>query len=87
MKEIMDENHQFKSILLFNSLTALLFTTANIIIEYSGSMFNEIYYKNNSHPHPFIRIIKCNEQILGNISENLNTPNEILEAILQDQQP
>lgn len=83
MKNIMDENYQFKTIILFNSLTALLFTTANIIIEYSGNMFNKIYYKNNSHPHPFIRIIKYNEQILGNISKNLNTPKELFEAVLQ----
>ncbi|MDO7173774.1 hypothetical protein [Mariniflexile sp. AS56] len=82
-KKIMDENHQFKPVILFNSLTALLFTTANIIIEYSGNMFNEIYYMNNSHPHPFIRIIKCNEQILGNISKNLNTPKEFFESVLQ----
>jgi len=83
MKKIMDKNHEFKTMILFNSLTALLFTTANIIIVYSGNMFNEIYYKNNSHPHPFIRIIKCNEQILGNISKNLNTPKEFFEAVLQ----
>lgn len=83
MKKIMDENHQIKTVILFNSLTALLFTTANIIIEYSRNMFNEIYYKSNSHPHPFIRIIKCNEQILDNISKNLNTPKELFEAVLQ----
>jgi hypothetical protein len=83
MKKIMDKNHQFNIVTLFNSLTALLFTTANIIIEYSRNMFNEIYYKSNSHPHPFIRIIKCNEQILGNISKNLNTPKELFEVVLQ----
>ncbi len=83
MKNVMDENYKFNTVILFNSLSALLFTIANIIIEYSGNMFNEIYYKNNSHPHPFIRIIKCNEQILGNISKNLNTKEELLFAALQ----
>lgn len=83
MKKVKDENQQFNVIVLFNSLTALLFTTANIIIEYSGNIFKEIYYKKNTHPHPFIRIIKCHEQILGNVSKNLNAQRELFEAVLQ----
>lgn len=83
MKSIMNESNQFKSVILFNFSTALIFALSNIIIEYSGDLFDEIYYKHNSHPHPFIRIVKCNEQILENIIKNLNTPKEFLETILQ----
>jgi hypothetical protein len=83
MKNIMNENYQFKSVVLFNSLTALIFALSNIIIEYSRDLFDEIYYQHNSHPHPFIRIIKCNEQILGNILKNLDVSKEFLDTIFQ----
>lgn len=54
MKNNINKNHQITQIKLFNSLTLLLFTTANIIIEYSGNMFDEIFYMKNNHPiHSF----------------------------------
>lgn len=82
MKKVMNENHQFNTLILFNSLTCLLFSIANIIIEFSGNQFEEIYYKQNSHPHPFIRIIKINEQILENVSVNLKISKPFFETTL-----
>lgn len=83
IEEVKNINNQFDIFPLFNSLTALLFTTGNIIIIFSGNLFQEIYYKENSHPHPMIRIIKCNEQILDFASKNLAIQKEFFEAILQ----
>lgn len=83
IKNVKNNNNQFDIIILFNSLTVLLFTTANIIIEYSGDLFKIIYYKQFKHPHPFIRTMKCNEQILSFISENLNVPKPFFEVVLQ----
>ena len=83
MKNVMNENFQFNTVILFNSLSALLFTIANLIIEFSGNQFNKIYYKENSHPHPFVRIIKINEQILGVISKNSKISEPFYLSILQ----
>ena len=83
MKKVMNENFQFNTVILFNSLTALLFTIANIVIEFSGNQFDKIYYKQNSHPHPFIRIIKLNEQILGIISNHSRIPEPFYLTVLQ----
>lgn len=82
MKNIIDKNRQFNSVILFNSLTCLLFTIGNILIEFSGNLFQKIYYRSNSHPHPFLRILKINEQILGNIATNLNIEKPFFEATL-----
>jgi hypothetical protein len=82
-EDIRDINNQFSSITLFNLLTALLFTTANVIIEFSENSFQEIYYKQGSHPHPLIRIVKCSEQILSFASKNLSIQKPFFEAILQ----
>ena len=75
---------KFNSITLFISLTILLFTTANIIVEFDAvNSFKKIYFKQSKHPHPFIRIVKCNEQILSFISKNLTISNPFCEAVLQ----
>lgn len=83
VKFVMDKNYKINTILLFNSLTAILFTNANILIEFSGNEFDEIYLKSNSHPHPFIRIVKISEQILGNISNNVKIQKPFFESALQ----
>ncbi|WP_136669324.1 hypothetical protein [Flavobacterium sp. H122] len=83
LDEIMNSSNQFETVKLFNALTSLLFTTSNIIIEFSGNNFQNIYYKENSHPHPLIRIIECSEQVLSFISSNLNIPKQFFEATLQ----
>lgn len=70
-------------VLLFNLLTALLFSISSIIIEFSENKFENIYYKNYSHPHPLIRILECNEQILFFISNNLVIKKEFLLVVLQ----
>lgn len=43
----------------------------------------DIYYKKQSHPHPLIRIIKCNDQILSFTSKNLAIQKEFFLAVLQ----
>nr|WP_322623329.1 hypothetical protein [uncultured Flavobacterium sp.] len=83
LESIMNSDYKFETMVLFNTLTLLLFSIANIMIEFSGNQFQDIYYKENSHPHPFIRIVKCLDQILSFISKNLNTPSMLLETILQ----
>lgn len=83
LEKIKNSDYQFEPVLLFNALTLLLFTIANTIIEFSGNQFQNIYYKENSHPHPFIRIAECNEQILHLISINLNVSAPFLIAALQ----
>jgi hypothetical protein len=83
INKIIDSNFRYENVLLFNSLTLLLFTMANILIEFSGNTFQNIYYRQNSHPHPLIRIVKCKEQILFFISKNLNVNNSLLTASLQ----
>ena len=83
IEEIKNFNNQFEIFPLFNSLTALLFTISNVIIIFSGNLFQKIYYKEKSHPHPIIRIIKCNEQILSFASKNMAIQKEFFEAILQ----
>lgn len=83
IEKLKNIDNQFDIFPLFNSLTALLFTTGNIIIIFSRNLFEEIYYKANSHPHPLIRIIKCNEQILSFASKNLAIQNEFFEVTLQ----
>lgn len=83
LEEVKNINNQFEIFSLFNSLTALLFTTGNIIIIFSGNLFQKIYYRENSHPHPIIRIIKFNEQILSFASKNLAIQREFFDAILQ----
>jgi hypothetical protein len=79
---VRDENNNFKTIDLYNYMTLLLLLIANIIIEFSGKTFKDIYYKENKHPHPFIRIIKCKEQILGNILNNTKIPRPFFESAL-----
>jgi hypothetical protein len=83
IEDIKNNNNQFDVFPFFNSLTALLFTVSNLIIIFSGNSFQEIYYKEKSHPHPIIRIIKCNEQILSFASKNIAIQKEFFEAILQ----
>jgi len=83
MKNVMNEKFEVNTDILFNSLTALLFTVANIVIEFSGNLFNKIYYKQNSHPHPFIRIIKIKEQVLEVISKNLRIDEVFYLTVLQ----
>ena len=83
MGNIINNNYKFNPIILFNSLASVLFTIANIIIEFSGSIIKNIYYMQNSHPHPFIRILKLNEHILGNIHTNLNLDKSFFEATLE----
>lgn len=78
-----NKSYPINPILFFNSLTALLFSFTNIVILFSNNQFNSIYFKNNSHPHPIIRIIKCNNQILSLTSINYKIREEILLAILQ----
>lgn len=78
-----NKTNHIDTVLLFNLLTTLLFSTANIIIEFSKNQFKSLYYKNHSHPHPIIRITRCNERILSFVSTNLTVKNELLLAILQ----
>lgn len=67
----------------FNLLTGLLFSISNIIILFSSNRFETIYYKLHSHPHPIIRMIKCNDQILSFASKNISIRNEFFITILQ----
>ncbi|MBF00753.1 hypothetical protein [Flavobacterium coralii] len=83
LEYIMDQDSKLETILLFNGLTLLLFSIANIIIEFSGDLFQNIYYKEYSHPHPYIRIMNCKEQILSFISKNLNLSAQFSNAVLQ----
>ena len=83
LEKLMNVQYHFETIFLFNALTSLLFSTANLMIEFSGSFFPKIYYEKNSHPHPLIRIIVCNEQFLSFISANLDVPAAFLETVLQ----
>ncbi|GGA65583.1 hypothetical protein GCM10008015_02940 [Flavobacterium palustre] len=83
LEKIKNINNQFEIFDLFNFLTALLFTTGNIIIIFSGNLFQKIYYRENSHPHPIIRILKINEQIMSFASKNLAIQREFFDAILQ----
>ncbi len=83
MEEIMYNNQQSNPVIWFNYLTALLFTTANIIIEFSRNLFREIYYKRNSHPHPLIRIMQCKEQMLFTVSTNFHIQDPLPLVILQ----
>lgn len=83
LEDIRDINNQISLIKLYNLLTALLFTTANVIIEFSGNSFQEVYYKHGSHPHPLIRIVKCTEQILSFASKNLSIKKSFFEVVLQ----
>ncbi|MBQ0735716.1 hypothetical protein [Aquimarina celericrescens] len=83
LEKLMDSNNQLNPISLFNYLTALLFTTSNMIIEFSQKSFQEIYYKKNSHPHPLIRIMGCKEQILEIVSKNLQIQHPLLLSILE----
>lgn len=76
-------NNTVNTIQLFNLLTALLFSISNIIIEFSKNKFETIYYKSFSHPHPLIRIMECNEQILFLVSNNLIINKELLVVVLQ----
>lgn len=78
-----NKTYPINSMLLFNLLTAFVFCVSNIIIAFSKDNFNEIYYKRNSHPHPLIRIVRCNERILSFTSTNLNIKKEFFLAILQ----
>jgi hypothetical protein len=80
---IYKKDNSISTLLLFNLLTALLFSIANIIIVFSGNQFVNIYYKEKSHPHPLLRIIKCNEQILSFVKKNLKIQEEFLFAVLQ----
>lgn len=75
--------YPFNTILVFNLLTTLLFSISNIIIEFSKNQLADIYYKKQSHPHPLIRIIKCNDQILSFTSKNLVIQKEFFLAVLQ----
>ena len=68
---------------LFNLLTSLLFSISNIIILFSVDKFETIYYKLHSHPHPLIRMIKCNDQILSFASKNIVMRKEFFITILQ----
>lgn len=83
LEKIINSNSQFETIMLFNNMTLLFFTIANIIIEFNGNSIQSIYYKENSHPHPLIRILKCFGQISSSLNQNLNFPNELLEATLE----
>lgn len=83
LEEVKNINNQFDTISLLNSLTALLFAAGNMIIIFSGNLFQNIYYKENSHPHPIIRIVKCYEQILSFASKNLSIQKEFFHVILQ----
>ena len=83
MEEVIDNNNQSNPVTLFNYITALLFTTANVIIEFSGNLFRKIYFKENSHPHPLIRIIGCSEQILFTTSKNLRIQASLPLSILE----
>lgn len=76
-------NNTVNTMLLFNLLTALLFSISNIIIEFSENKFETIYYKKYSHPHPLIRIMECNEQILFLVSNNLVINKEFFIVVLQ----
>ena len=78
-----DGDYKFRPVPLFNELSLLLFSLANIIIEFSGNLFNNIYYKANSHPHPYIRIVKCHEQIIFFVSDNLKVSAAFSEAVLE----
>lgn len=75
--------YPLNTILVFNLLTTLLFSISNIIIGFSKNQFTDIYYKKQSHPHPLIRIIKCNDQILSFTSKNLDIQKEFFLAVLQ----
>lgn len=75
--------YPMSTILIFNLLTALLFSIGNIIIGFSENKFETIYYKEHSHPHPLIRIMECNEQILTFTSINLAIQKEFFLALLQ----
>ncbi|MFL9844168.1 hypothetical protein [Flavobacterium rhizosphaerae] len=83
LEKIMNSDYKFETMLLFNTLTLLLFSIGNTIIEFSGNQFQNIYYKENSHPHPYIRIVMCNEQILSFFHKNINASSQLLELALQ----
>lgn len=76
-------SYPINTLLLFNLLTALLFSISNIIIAFSENKFETIYYKKFSHPHPLIRIMKCNNQILYFTSKNLVIKKEFFLVVLQ----
>jgi len=82
LKEVIEESKKINTIKLYNQLTLSLLLIANIIIEFSGYTFENIYLRENKHPHPFIRIIKCKEQILANVSNNLKLSEPYLESAL-----
>lgn len=69
-------------VILFNAVTGLLFVSATFFIEFSGKLFDEIYFIENSHPHPFIRIANNNEQVLYLLSQNISVNKRFLELIL-----
>lgn len=76
------KNYPIETLLLLNLLTGLLFSIGNIIIGFTDQNFKNIYYKQHSHPHPLIRIIECNEQILTFVSKNFAIENEFFLATL-----
>lgn len=81
--EHLNLSHRIDPISLFNSLTILSLSISNIIILFSNDKFETIYYKDYSHPHPLIRMIKCNDQILSTASKNTVVNKEFFMAILQ----
>lgn len=80
---VLEQDYKINPMVLYNTITVVLFTITNILIQFSENQFDEIYLKQNSHPHPFIRIVKISEQILGNISTNIKIQEPLFEAALQ----
>lgn len=81
--EYLNFGHPINPISLFNLLTILSLSISNIIILFSNDKFETIYYKDYSHPHPLIRMIKCNDQILSSASNNTTVSEELFIATLQ----
>lgn len=79
---ISKKNYPINPILLLNILTGFLFTISNIIILFSENQFKNIYFSQYSHPHPLIRIFRCNEQILYLSSINLKINKELLFTVI-----
>ena len=82
MQEL-EKNSQINNVKLFNYLTALIFSISNIIIIFSNNDFRELYYWQHKHPHPFIRIIICLEQMISFVAGNYHIQNQLLETVLQ----
>jgi len=67
------ENNKIQDqIIVFNLTSLYLFLVSKVFIEFTNKPLEKLYYKEYSHPHPVIRIVECNEQIINTMNLNMS---------------